>query len=229
MDNLNTIQTKILCSLLFNPKARFKDLNVEKLTTDAFSYHIKSLLNSGLIIKESNFYCLTIQGKMLAGKMDTVSKTIEKQPKVSVVIIPHQKINGVEKFLVQERTKEPYFGYWGFIAGKVKFGETLRETAARELLEESGMSGKARLCYEIHEMVYNKNTEEQLEDKFFHVMEVNKLAGKMIDTSEGKSRMVTVEEFRKLSPKYHNEDDLLTWFLKKDFKFKEEKYYIEKF
>jgi len=53
MDKINEIQAKILCSLLFNPKARFKDLNIDQLTTDNFSYHIKSLLNLELIKKEN--------------------------------------------------------------------------------------------------------------------------------------------------------------------------------
>ena len=229
MDNLNAIQTKILCSLLFNPQSRFKDLNVDQLTTDNFSYHIKSLLGLGLIEKEGVFYCLTNKGKMVAGKLDTETKTVEKQPKVSVIIIPHQTINGEEKFLIQQRRKEPYFGYWGFISGKVKFGETLEETVLRELEEESGISGKAKFCYEIHEMVYSKENGEQLEDKFFHVVEVTDLSGEIRDTQEGKNEMLTVAEFRKITPKYHNEDDLMTWFLEKDFKFKEEKYYIEKF
>ena len=95
--------------------------------------------------------------------------------------------------------------------------------------EETGMVGKPKFCYEIHEMVYDKNTGQQLEDKFFHLMEVTDLTGKLRDTPEGKNQMMTAEEFYKTDPKYHNEVDLLNWFLKKDFKFKEEKYYIEKF
>ncbi|MFA6007928.1 MAG: NUDIX hydrolase [Candidatus Shapirobacteria bacterium] len=229
MDKINEIQAKILCSLLFNPKARFKDLNIDQLTTDNFSYHIKSLLNLELIKKENNFYCLTNKGKMVAGKMDTTTNTVEKQPKVSVIIVPHQIIKGEEKFLIQQRTKEPYFGYWGFISGKIKFGETLEESVLRELGEESGITGKTKFCYEIHEMVYDKNTNEQLEDKFFHVVEVTDIKGEIKDTQEGRNKMMTVAEFRKIVPKYHNEDDLMTWFLNKDFKFKEEKYYIEKF
>ena len=230
MEDLNQIQIKILTELLFNPKARFKNLNTDFLSTDNFSYHIRSLLNSGLIKKEGYFYSLTTKGKMFAGKVDTLTHTMEKQPKVSVILIPHKMFGKQKKFLIQQRTKEPYFGYWGFIAGKVKFGETLKETTERELREEADVTGSIRFCYEIHEMVYDKETGSQLEDKFFQVLEVYDLTGNAAEkTREGNNRFVTVEEFRKIKPKYHNEDDLMTWFLKKDFKFKEEKYYIEKF
>lgn len=226
MDNLNVIQIKILAQLLFNPKSRFKDLNADRLTTDNFSYHVRSLLTRGLITKSGNFYSLTTGGKMLAGKVDTATNTIEKQPKVSVILIPHNK----NQFLIQQRTKEPYFGYWGFIAGKIRYGETVCETAKRELLEEAGITGDARFCYEIHEMVYEENSHDQLEDKFFHIVEIANLSGNLIEsTQDGKNKFVSVSEFKKITPKYHNEQELLDWFLNKDFKFKEEKYYIEKF
>ncbi|KKT77666.1 MAG: NUDIX hydrolase [Microgenomates group bacterium GW2011_GWA1_Microgenomates_45_10] len=183
-----------------------------------------------MIHKDINRYALTAPGKMAAARLDTASGTVEKQPKISVYLIPHLKTGGIERYLVQERKKEPYFGYWGFITGKIRFGETLGETAERELAEETGLTGAFRFCYEIHEMVYDKKSGNQLEDKFFHVMEAFDLSGKVkTRTIEGRNKYVTAEEFWPLTPKYHNEDDLFRWFLEKDFKLKEEKYYIDKF
>lgn len=230
MDNLNSIQLKILSTLLFHPDARFKDLNTDSLSTDHFSYHLRTLQELGLVKKEKLKYALTSKGKMMAGKIDTTVHKMEAQPKVSIIVIAHKTVRGREKYLVQQRLKEPYFGYKGFMTGKVKFGQTLEETARRELWEEMGVSGKFNFCYEIHEMVYDKKTGEQLEDKFFHIMECTEITGKHEKkTTEGLNRWVTEEQFRKMKPKYHNEDDLFTWFLEKDFGFKEQKYYIEKF
>lgn len=230
MENLNQIQMKVLTKLLFNPKARFRDLNAEHLSTDNFSYYIRFLIKSGLIKKEGYFYSLTTKGKMVAGKIDTDSHTLEKQPKISIIVIPHKLIGGKQKFLIQQRKKEPYFGYWGFMTGKIRYGQTLGEVAERELEEEIGIKARFKFCYEIHEMVYDKKTGEQLEDKFFHVIEATDLKGEVIEnTKEGQNKFVTVGEFRKMRPKYHNENDILTWFLNKDYSFKEEKYYIEKF
>lgn len=215
MENLTPPQVKILSTLLFNPRARFKELNREGLNSDYFSYYVRLLLKDGLIQKEGYFYSLTSLGKMAAGKIDTVSQTVEKQPKVSVILIPHKKVEGRDMFLIQQRTKEPYFGYWGFMAGKVKFGETLEQTAARELKEEAGLTGKFRFCYEIHEMVYDKATGQQLEDKFFHAVEAYGLTGDLSETTqEGRNKFVTAREFLNITPKYHNENDLLNWYLK---------------
>lgn len=230
MEKTNNLQLKILSQLLFAQKARFKELNVDALSTDAFSYHIRALLKADFIKKEGTYYSLTPKGKMVAAKLDTDTHKFEKQPKVSVILIPHKKVGNSELFLIQQRTKEPYFGYWGFIAGKIRWGELLAETANRELHEEAGLQGTCQFRYEIHEMVYDKSTKEMLEDKFFHVIEISNVKGELVTkTKDGVNKWVTAEEFIATTPKYHNENDLLTWYLKKDFAFKEEKYYIEKF
>lgn len=230
METLHPIQNKILSTLIFKPNARFKELNTDSLTSDSFSYHIKNLIAQDLINKDGSYYSLTSKGKMLAGKLDTVTHKLEKQPKVSVIVIPHAVIDGEQQFIIQQRTKEPYFGYWGFIAGKIRFGETVIECAQREMQEELGITGSLKFCYEIHEMVYDKASGDQLEDKFFHIVEAVDLKGEVLkQTIEGVNKFVTVSEFLNITPKYHNEDDLLNWFLKKDFSFKEEKYYIDKF
>ena len=229
MDNSNDIQLKILSVLLYKPQSRFKDLNIDSLTTDNFSYHLRILVTTGLIQKENSLYSLTAKGKIAAGKLDTTSYVVEKQAKIGVLLIPHKVVKGQELFLIQQRLKEPYFGYWGFMTGKVRYGETLPQTALRELQEESGLTGECRFCYELHEMVYDQTSGQQLEDKFFQVLEVTNLEGNLTDTIEGHNKFVPVDEFRQISPKYHNEDDILSWFLDRDFKFKEHKYYIDKF
>ncbi len=230
MQKTNEHQIRILSHLLFNPKSRFKDLNTEALSTDTFSYHVAVLTNAGLIQKEGNFYTLTHEGKATATKIDTDTHEFEKQPKISVIVIPRKKVAGKDHFVIHQRTKEPYFGYWGFITGKVRWGETLAETAARELAEEIGISGKHKFCFEIHEMVYQKSTNKLLEDKFFHVMEAYDLKGTVQEkTKEGINKLVTMDEFRQISPKYHNENDILDWYLSGDFSFKEEKYFVEGF
>ncbi len=79
-------------------------------------------------------------------------------------------------------------------------------------------------------MTYDKITGEQLEDKFFHAIECFDLKNDLLEsTKEGHNKFVTEKEFRKMTPIFHDEVDMLTWFLKKDFKFKEYKYIIEKF
>jgi 8-oxo-dGTP pyrophosphatase MutT (NUDIX family) len=62
-----------------------------------------------------------------------------------VIVIGVQNINNNKQLLVQKRLKEPYFGYKGFISGKIRYGEKIFETAKRELKEEAGLD-----CEEFH-------------------------------------------------------------------------------
>lgn len=48
-----------------------------------------------------------------------------------------------ERTLLVRRANPPDAGLWGFPGGKVEFGETVREAAARELLEETGVRAEA--------------------------------------------------------------------------------------
>lgn len=43
------------------------------------------------------------------------------------------------KFLLAERKKENYHGYWVIPGGGVKFGETIQDAALREIKEETNM------------------------------------------------------------------------------------------
>ena len=59
----------------------------------------------------------------------------EKNPRLtSAVLVMH---NG--KFLLAERNKENYNGYWIIPGGGVKFGETIHEAAIREIKEETNL------------------------------------------------------------------------------------------
>ncbi len=46
--------------------------------------------------------------------------------------------------LLVRRANPPDAGLWGFPGGKIEFGETVKEAAMRELLEETGVVAQAR-------------------------------------------------------------------------------------
>ena len=60
-------------------------------------------------------------------------------PVASVLAMVSRVIDGVEKYLLIQRKKEPYRGLWALPGGKWDFGESLAEAVVREVNEETGL------------------------------------------------------------------------------------------
>lgn len=59
-------------------------------------------------------------------------------PRLGVSILLQQR----DEVLLIKRGKPPFAGHWSLPGGTVEFGERLREAAARELFEETGLSAQ---------------------------------------------------------------------------------------
>ncbi|MFZ1811938.1 MAG: NUDIX domain-containing protein [Candidatus Saccharimonadales bacterium] len=189
--NAHEVQMKILRRLLFSPTAHFSELLRDtELTSDHFNFHIKKLLQTGYVAKSGDVYTLTREGKEYANRMDTDQKVIEKQPKISVLVVVE---NEDGKFLAQQRLKQPYYGFWGRMSGKVRWGETLEEASARELMEETGLTAELRYAGLYHKMDYQKNG-DFLEDKYFIVMYGTNPRGELRDAEGHHNAWLSVDE-----------------------------------
>lgn len=209
MADLHKIQMLILRELLFHPNSRFTELNIQGLSTDHFSYHVSVLIRDGYVEKDNSKYSLTTNGKEYANRMDTDEASIERQPKIAVMIVATKRIKGKKYLLVQERTKEPYFGYSGFITGKIRYGEKVLETAKRELKEESGLEcSEVHIKRLVHDHVVLEDTGELVEDKMFYVIHIVNPIGELVSTLNGKNVWITEEGFKNLQKKYYNEDKI---------------------
>ena len=156
--------------------------------------------------------------------MDTEKLKIEKQPKVGVMLIAIKN----KKLLIQKRLKEPYYGYLGFLTGKVRFGETIIQTAERELKEESGLSAKFKLRYILHEHVYSKEG-DLLEDKIFFVTGAENIKGTLINTKDGENSWMDEKAYLQMKDKYYDEEEILNWFKNPKEFFIEKAYIIDQF
>lgn len=185
--NVHNVQTHILRELLFVPQASFATLQKPtNLDGDHFKFHLQRLVDIGYIEKLSRGqYALTAKGKEYANKLDTDRNTIERQPKSAVILVIEKKIDGKQHLLVQERLKHPYYGFWGFPGGKIRWGETILTAGKRELFEETKLT--AELVYRgvYHEHVVEKETGELLEDKIFHVLYGKDPGGEMSEGFDG--------------------------------------------
>lgn len=165
------------------PTVRFAELQkVTGLESDHVKFHIARLIDLGYISKKEQSYTLTPLGKEYANKLDTDNNQIERQPKSAIILVIEREDG---KLLVQERLKHPYFGFWGFAGGKIRWGETIIEAAARELMEEAGITATLEYRGVYHEITKSKETDEVLEDKIFHVVHGSKPQGELTEDFEG--------------------------------------------
>lgn len=201
-------QMAILRELLLADSCNFSALSTSTgLTSDHANFHIKQLIQSGLVArvpKTYGEYQLTRQGKEYANRMDTDEHKIEKQPKISVVLVI---VNEKGEHLQQERLKQPYYGYWGHPTGKIRWGETLEEAGARELLEETGLTAKLTPLGFYHKLDYDESG-ELLEDKYLCLIYGTNPRGELKEYSDGQRNVwLSDEEFEKKEKKFGNVEE----------------------
>lgn len=223
-------QASILKVLLFKTEARFSELNATNLTTDHFTFHLKRLVEVGLVEKtKRNTYQLTRSGKEFANRFDTEELVLERQAKVGVLVCGIRKGKSSLRYLVQQRLKQPYYGFYGFVSGKVTWGETLRETATRELKEETGLTGKLTLMGIEHKMDYSKEG-RLLEDKFFFVFRASDLKGKLIRNFEGgKNQWLSEKEIFQQTNLFDDIPEILKILKQNSLLFLEAKYTVSSY
>lgn len=224
---IHPVQAQILRVLLFQTETRFADLNTTDLTTDHFTFHVKRLVKTGLIKKNrKGLYGLTPIGKEFANRFDTDNVVLERQAKVGVLVVGVRKEKNLTKFLVQQRLKQPFYGYHGFISGKVRWEETIIEAAGRELKEESGLAGELKMASVEHKMDYSQAS-QFLEDKFFFIVRAEKTKGKLIKIFEGgKNRWLTKKEIYKLPKLFRDVKTIIKVVEKGKLSFWEKKFIV---
>ena len=131
------IQLEILRRILTHPAARYSDLKPDGLEPNLFVYHLKQLMRIGLIEKQDKSYILTREGKHFADRVTLETMKVRLQPKI-VTLLTVKRADG--QWLTLFRKNQPFQNFRGFPSGKMHHGETLVESARRELYEKSGLS-----------------------------------------------------------------------------------------
>lgn len=203
-------QLAVLRHLLFTPTAGFAELQKSTgLSSDHFNFHVKKLRDEGYIDKTDDGYRLTKMGKEYANRLDTDDNVIEKQPKVSIVItLERENDDGEREFLYQQRLKNPYFGFWGRLGGKMRWGESVIEAANRELQEETGLEAKFTYKLLYHKRDFDQQNGELLEDKIFLCVHATEFTGELVERFEGGyNRWMTQSEFQAQEKQFKSVDE----------------------
>ncbi len=207
--NIHDAQMAILRELLFHPSVGFTKLQkLTDMSSDHFNFHLQKLIELKLVEKVSRgTYILTPRGKEYANKLDTDSHTVERQPKTTVILVAERKVGKKIEYLFQERLKHPYFGFWGLISGKIRWGETIIQTADREFMEETGLTADFKFAGIYHELAFQKGSDEQLEDKIFFVMHGTNVQGDLKKEFEGgRNSWMLFKDFNTKTNKFKNMD-----------------------
>ena len=136
-----------------------------------------------------------------------------EMPKVQINILRELLFdNGKTYLLFHQRLKEPFYGYFGFINGKIRFGDTSQETAQREFKEETGLTGRpVNIC--VYHKLRGPSKHEILLDNFFFVYVMKNVKGNLRDSIDGKNFWYTPREAKKLK-KYTGMEELIQIVLK---------------
>lgn len=204
MKQIHEIQLQILTKLIFKPDLRYSELKPSKdLENNQFDYHLDQLIANGLVAKIGNKYLLTPIGKEYASRIETEKTKVIKQAKISAWLGCIRKGNQENEYLIYSRKKHPFYGCQGFCGGKVGYGELFIEAAKRELLEETGLTGKPELALVKHYRVFNRTTKVLLEDRLMLLFVVKSPDGELKpDLSEGDYQWMAESELDKKVTNY---------------------------
>ena len=227
---LHPVQAKILNTLLFSTESRFTDLNPDAIDSDRFTFHLNRVIALGLVIKnDSGHYSLTPMGKEYANRFDTDKAKIEKQPKIGVLLVCSRNQDKNKEYLIQQRLKQPFFGYHGFPTGKIRIGETLMETAERELYEETGLKASMDLKAVKHKMDYSAE-DKILEDKFFFVIHCTNAKGQFKEQFDGgRNIWLSPKDIVKLDKLFDGVEENFLLTERSDISYIEHKYHVKGF
>lgn len=192
---MHPIQSHILKKLTLSKSSRYSEIKPSGVESNKFSYHLRTLLDSGMVERLTLGYQLTPRGKRYVDKMSLQSFYPRSQPKIVTVIICK---NTVGECLLFKYKKQPFYDLYGFPSGKIHFGETIIEAANRELKEKTGLSAKLSHRGNVYLSVRERG--EIISHMLCHVFSASQPTGRLMENSPvGSCQWSPIEKIAKSS------------------------------
>jgi ADP-ribose pyrophosphatase YjhB (NUDIX family) len=173
--------------LHFHDSQRFAELNVEKIPSDQFSYHLRQLLKYGLVEKdEQGRYRLSVLGRSRALLLRSDENRYIEQGFVAVRLVIVREHRGHKQYLMQENRLVPFKRAYQTPGDKVFFGEDVADTAIRAAREQCGLECEVRLCGITH--YKERYLGRVVQDKFFFVFLATSWDGELREVGKKGSR-----------------------------------------
>lgn len=204
---MNDRRQKILHRLMHNPGMRFNELWNKEGDSNKFAYHLKKLEDDNIVYKRDDFYWLTDEGLKYVNYIDGETGKITNSPLIGVVFVI---IDDKDRYLLHQRKKEPFYDYWGFPAGKLKFTQQILECAEEEMMEETGLKCNLELKGLFSAKTFNGK--EQLHNHQLFVVKGTNPKGTFIENMrEGKNQWVIEKDIDSLEtfPDVHQIIDII--------------------
>ena len=185
---LHRTQLSILHSLRYANAERFSELmRPTEHTSDTFKFHIQKLTKLGYVLKlKDGQYALTTAGKEFANTIDEPNRTVQKQPKISVMVVA-VRVNEVSEteYLMQRRARNPHFGFITEIHGRAEWGQSFEAIAAKQLRRQTGLEADFTVHSFRRMRDFDQAKGQLLEDKLFVVMKATGITGELTNTYAG--------------------------------------------
>lgn len=193
-----SVKSAILRTLRLNNESRYTELLHEtELDSADFKFYLRRIIDEGYVTKiSSGKYTLTPEGRDYVGTVDLNTGDSINQPRLNVFIVAKRetKETAGTEFLVQQRKRTPYFGFWGVHGGPVHKGEAAEETARRILAANTGYTASFEVVGFFRERDYSDEG-DLLEDKIFIVVLAKNIHGELTEEwDKGQSSWLTLDK-----------------------------------
>ncbi len=132
------IQKSIVYDLAFAESLRFSDLKPDGMENKAFTYHLKKVMNAGLVQKQDDgHYSLTMKGRRVGkGALKKESRLLDRA--YSILLLAVRNIE-TDNWLLYKRQTQPLLGLTGFMQAQPVAETDARRTAQQTCFEQTGI------------------------------------------------------------------------------------------
>ena len=181
---MHHLQTKIIYNLALHDALRFSQLKPKELESNQFMYHLKTVMAQGLVEKVDTKYRLTPKGLRYVNGLSFELLSTRLQP-VSRTTVYAEHPDRPGEILLYRFNRQPIRGRVGLLNGKIHFGETLEESATRELDEKSGLQAKLEFIGQINSRNYSADdTTELINHTFYFVFRAHNVRGQLKEADD---------------------------------------------
>lgn len=227
--DIHGIQAGILRQLFYKDGLRFAEINVDDISSDHFSYHLRQLVKHGLVDKSAdNTYSLSVLGRTRTIMLYPNKNGFIEQGFLAVRIVLSKDENGKRYYLMQDRDAVPYTGTLGTPGDKILFGEDVQDAAQRSMEASTGLSCKLRLCGLVH--TKDDYKDKIVQDKYFFVVAGHNPQGELKERGRsGNNIWMTRAELIESGRSIQGGLDIIDVAESSDWQFREKTLKIEKY